>query len=114
MTTPSSPAQPSGRSWWQVTAAAVAFVVTVLLTVIAISRSTIVFALPGGSGSTTFAPGVLASVIDVLCACALLALLVLVGLARRPPQIFWAGLLVPLFVAVAITTYAVAAETPSF
>jgi hypothetical protein len=114
MTTPSAASQPARRRWWQVAAAAAAFAIAVLLTVVGISRSTITFALPGGSGSTTFAPGVLASVIDVLCACALLALLVLVGLARRPPQIFWAGLLVPLFVAVAITTYAVAAETPSF
>ena len=114
MTTPSAPTQPTGRRWWQVTAAAATFVITALLTVIAISRSTIIFALPGGSGSDTFAPGLLASVVDVICSCALLALLVLVWLRRRPAQLFWALLLVPLIVALAITGYAVTAETPSY
>ena len=114
MTPPSAASQPARRRWWQVAAAAAAFAIAVLLTVVGISRSTITFALPGGSGSTTFTPGLLASVVDVICSCALLALLVLVWLRRRPAQMFWAALLAPLIVALAITGYAVTAETPSF
>lgn len=102
------------RRWWQVAAAGVVLLVTAVLTVIAISRSTITYALPGGSGSTTFGPGILASVVDVLCLAALAVLLVLAWQRFRPAAMFWTALVIPLVIALAITTVAITVQTPSF